>query len=250
MIFRKKPLPLREEGCVEIGGEQVAFSVTRSAKRKRTIAFRMEADASLRVLAPRSASLNAVVKILQNRAPWIVKHLSLQKLSPVCDYTDGSVTPYMGHAMTIKITQGGGASSCVVVPHQMHVHVPQADMSPGGLRAEVKLEISLLLKKRARALFKKRLDIWAARMGLDYKKFVLADAERRWGSCSADNIIRLNWRLMLAPLGLIDYVVVHELAHVRHKDHSPRFWKCVEQSMPDWRARRAALRRIESQLAL
>jgi predicted metal-dependent hydrolase len=93
--------------------------------------------------------------------------------------------------------------------------VQQENLSAAGMRAEVKLELTLALKKRARVKFKRRLDLWAGHMGLDYKKFVLADAERRWGSCSADNIIRLNWRLMLAPLALIDYVVVHELAHVR-----------------------------------
>jgi predicted metal-dependent hydrolase len=79
---------------------------------------------------------------------------------------------------------------------------------------------------------------------------IVTDPERRWGSCSADNIIRLNWRLMLAPLPIIDYVAVHELAHVRHKNHAPRFWALVEKTLPEWRARRKILRTLEHSLML
>ena len=110
------------------------------------------------------------------------------------------------------------------------------------MRDEVKLEITLWLKKRARTKMKKRMDYWAKKMGVSYRQLILSNPERRWGSCTVKNVIRLNWRLIMAPLPLIDYVVVHELSHVVHKNHSPRFWGLVEKIMPDYVERRKQMR--------
>jgi predicted metal-dependent hydrolase len=109
---------------------------------------------------------------------------------------------------------------------------------------DIRLEILLWLKKRAKAKFQKRVDFWAKRLGVRYQKMVVANAERRWGSCSAENVIRLSWRLIMAPLPILDYVVVHELCHVRHKNHGPQFWGQVEGAVPEYKARRKRLRAI------
>jgi hypothetical protein len=249
---KDKKLASPETGYIAFGDRQVAFSVTRSRRRRRTIAFKMESDLSLRVLAPFSVRLGALTKILQDRAPWIVRELANRKtVAPQNDFADGASFSYLGHAYTLRVTQGDHAPQCCFLsPRFLRVHVPDAALSPENLRREVRLEILLWMKKRARVKLKKRLDLWAEKMGVDYKKLIVTDPARRWGSCSADNIIRLNWRLMMAPLPVIDYVVAHELAHVRHKDHSPRFWAFLAQAMPDAQARRKILRRIEVGLVL
>jgi predicted metal-dependent hydrolase len=241
-----------EKGFIALGDEKVAFSVFRSRKRRRTVAFKMEQDSSLRVLAPFSASLASLTKILQSRASWIARELANRKNVPAQNgFADGAVFSYLGHGYTLRVTQGGeNPRSCLLSPRVLRVHVPDVSLSPESLQQEVRLEIMLWIKRRARAKLKKRLDLWAQRMGVSYKKLIVTDPARRWGSCSADNVIRLNWRLMLAPLPIIDYVVAHELAHVRHKDHSSRFWGFVADKMPDFQARRKILRRIERGLVL
>jgi hypothetical protein len=240
-----------DSGFITVGCEQVAFAITRSRKRKRTIAFRMESDATVRVLAPTNASIGYVTKFLQSRAPWIAQRLAEREKSPLrCDFSSGSLIHYQGYACKLTVTQGGGRQSCTLRPHELRVHVPDAALVGEALRQEVRFEILLWIKKRARVKFKRRLDFLALRMGVSYKKLIVTDPERRWGSCSADNIIRLNWRLMLAPLSILDYVIAHELAHVRHKNHSPRFWSFLGQTMPDWQARRKILRTLERELAL
>jgi predicted metal-dependent hydrolase len=258
MKFPWQPLALKhspqkpESGFITVGDAQVAFTVTRSRKRRRTISFKMEADATLRVLAPLSASLSYLTKFLQSRAPWVSQRLAEHhKTAPLCDFSDGQTVTYLGHSYALRVTSGKHApQSCKLSPRIMHVHVPDDSLSPENLREEVRLEILLWLKKRARVKFKKRLDLWGKRMGVNYKKLMIADPDRRWGSCSVDNIIRLNWRLMLAPLPILDYVAAHELAHVRHKDHSARFWGFLGQSMPDYLARRKTLRKLEQGLRL
>lgn len=237
-------------GFLEIGDDRVVYAVSRSKKRKRTLAFKFERDGSLRVMAPASVSLAAIEKILLNRASWIQRERSFfkQKVSDeAC--VDGSAFYYLGHLLVLKITQGLHLPpSCWLTPHVLHVHVPDKTLSPDGIKKEAQLEISLWIKKRARAKFKKRLDFWAGKLDVRYNRFVLSDPERRWGSCSADNTIRLNWRLIKAPLGILDYVVVHELAHVVHKNHSAHFWGFIAGQMPDYALRRKALRQFERYL--
>ena len=245
-----KPPPPPESGFLTLDGEQIAFTLIRSHRRKHTIAFKMERNASLRIMAPFSATLRSVTKILQKRAPWIARERADRKISmPENDFTNGAIFPYLGYACTLRITQGDKAPrSCRLSPHLLHVHVPDENLSPDNLRQEVRLELLLWIKKRARIKLKKRLDLWATKMDVTYKKLMITGPERRWGSCSVDNIIRLNWRLMMAPLPILDYVAAHELSHIRHKNHSPRFWSFLAEAMPDSKARRKALRHLESRL--
>ncbi len=248
----QKPPPNPERGIIRIGGEDVPFSIFRTRRRKRTIAYKMEHDASVRVAAPFSASSGAVLKLLQRHAPWITREREARKkLLSHSELADGSVFFYLGHGYSLRITQGAEArQGCRLTPHCLYVHLQNPDLTGKTLQHEVRLEILLWIKKRARLKIKKRLDYWAERMDVSYKSFILSSPERRWGSCSADDVIRINWRLIMAPLPILDYVIAHELSHVRHKNHSPRFWAYLTKAMPDCRARRKILRRMEGRLAL
>ena len=105
-------------------------------------------------------------------------------------------------------------------------------------------------RERALELLPELAREWAARAGHSVARVSVGAARRRWGSCSARGNVRLNWRLLLLPSALVDYVVVHEVAHLAHLDHSPQFWREVARLMPDYRDRRARLRAVADELAL
>ncbi|MFA5040137.1 MAG: SprT family zinc-dependent metalloprotease [Bdellovibrionales bacterium] len=235
------------EGFITLNGERIEFSVSRSKRRKRTIAFKFVQGARLHVQAPFLATLSSIERILINRAPWIMREHAFRKSEDgIKQFTDGATFCYLGYPCVLNVTCGKGAlSSCRLSPRSLRVHVSEEKLSFESLRQEVRLEIVLWMKKRAKVKLKKRLDFWAKRLGVKYKKFVMANPRQRWGSCSPDNIIRLNWRLMMAPLPILDYVVAHELCHIRHKNHSPRFWGFLAGVMPDYKARRRILRHVE-----
>jgi len=237
------------QGFITLNGERIDYSVVRSKRRLRTIAFAFGRGADLRVLAPWVASPASIEKILYKRAPWILRERQLRKRDDgKPEYSDGATFSFLGHPCVLKVTQGQGAASCRLAPYALHVHVAEENLSPEDLQHEVRLEILLWVKKRARTKLKKRLDFWAKRLGVKYSKFILANPEQRWGSCSPDNTIRLNWRLMMAPLPILDYVAAHELCHVRHKNHSARYWAFLAAAMPDYRERRKVLRGLERHL--
>ena len=98
------------------------------------------------------------------------------------------------------------------------------------------------LMRQARRIFTERLDHFAPRLGVRWNKLSLSNAATRWGSASIDGSVRLNWRLIHFALPTIDYVVAHELAHLRHMDHSPRFWDVVRSVLPDYEQARGSLK--------
>jgi predicted metal-dependent hydrolase len=100
-------------------------------------------------------------------------------------------------------------------------------------------------KKQAKKVFKLRLDEISQKTEINYKKLKLSSAKKRWGSCSAKGNINVNWRLLLTEDSLIDYVLLHELTHIKHLNHSKRFWKFVEKHDPDYKKKRKRLQDYE-----
>ena len=100
----------------------------------------------------------------------------------------------------------------------------------------------------AKAVFQQKAELYAHLMQVDYGRITVRDQKTRWGSCSAKGNLNFNWRLILAPEDVLDYVVIHELAHRREMNHSDRFWRIVESVMPDYRERRQWLRDHGDQL--
>lgn len=125
------------------------------------------------------------------------------------------------------------------------VNLDDTPTSKKDWQEEVRLEILLWHKKQARLVFRQRTDDWAQQLKVKYRRLIPSNPRRQWGSCSARNDIRLNWRLIMAAPELLDYVIVHELCHVTHKNHSKRFWNLVATMIPDWKARRLQLRALD-----
>jgi predicted metal-dependent hydrolase len=159
----------------------------------------------------------------------------MQARVPQADAAAGNVVRYLGRALAlevrpslfVEVRRAGGA---------LRVHAP--------LDADVGALVRAWLHARASRLLAWRLARIARRLGRAPSRFALSDAQTQWGSCTRRGHVRLNWRLVQAPLALIDYVAAHELAHLVHLDHSPRFWTQVAALCPDALARRAELRKM------
>jgi predicted metal-dependent hydrolase len=228
---------------IVLGSHAVEFALRRSTRR--SIGFMIDDD-GLRVTAPKRVTLAEVDNAIRAKQRWILAKLhergerrALRLQKPVLRWEDGAQLPYMGGEITLRLVEAQ-RSHCGfdAVARELTVGVV-----PGLSEWQLKERVRLWYQDEAKQLFGDRLDVYAARMDLAYNSFALSSAGTRWGSCTVAGNIRLNWRLIHYPLALVDYVVVHELAHLREMNHSARFWATVETVYPDYDGARLALRK-------
>ncbi len=227
---------------VLLDGAVVAYALQRA--RRRSIGFTVGAD-GLSVRAPAWATLTAVDAALRGKSGWILRKLGearerQQRLEHArIVWRDGALLPYLGAPLRIVLDPAQSAAGQLREAgeggaRQLHIGLP-ASAQPEQIRDAVQA----WLMRSARRHFTARLEHFAPLLGVRWTRLRLSSAQTRWGSARADGSINLNWRLLHYPGTVIDYVVAHELAHLRVMDHSPRFWDTVRTVVPDY----AALRR-------
>jgi predicted metal-dependent hydrolase len=157
------------------------------------------------------------------------------------EWRDGAKLPYLGSDITLRIADRGSLGARFdESTGELHIHLPSS-----STEQQLKDRVQGWLQSEAKRLFAERLEIYAAKLGVSYQRFSLSSASTQWGSCTADGRIRLNWRLVHFALPNIDYVVAHELSHLREMNHGPQFWATVQSVLPEFESARKALREQE-----
>lgn len=214
------------------------YRLKRSARR--TIGFTIDGS-GLSITAPRWVTLADIEAAISEKQRWIFAKLAEwktrteQRALPQIDWRDGAALPYLGKTVTIAL--GAGAVAFDTDALRLSLPLPvQADMQ------QIKDRVQGWLQGEAKRIFGERLAVYAEKLGVTYSMYALSSAATRWGSCSSDGKIRLNWRLIHFPMSIIDYVVAHELSHLREMNHSPAFWLTVESIFPEFREARHTLK--------
>ena len=247
------PAPLafqhpRAQREILLGAHRVAYELRRA--RRRSIGFVVGAD-GLSVSAPRWVGVGEVEAALREKQTWILRKLQEQRErasrleAARVEWREGTSIPFLGDPVILVLdprTTGAvlhtEAQALPGVPRlTLHLGLPQT-AEPDQIRDAVQS----WLQRQARRIFDERCKLFAQRLGVRMTRLSLSSAATRWGSASADGSIRLNWRLVHFGLPVIDYVVTHELAHLREMNHSPAFWDVVRSALPDYEQARGALR--------
>ena len=236
-----KPLAEDETSRTIALGDRIVPYILRRAKR-RTIGLSID-HRGLRVGAPRRAALSDVESLILRHADWVAKKLDdwrgIRRPEPF-KIADGMTLPLLGKSLEIRFALGGNHA----LWNEQAAPVLTLFLRKPADGARV---LEKTLREKARQLFAERLTHYAESMGLTVPALALSDARTRWGCCSLKTGIRLNWRLIHFQRHVVDYVVVHELAHLREMNHSPRFWAVVAQICPDYRTIREELKNLAAQ---
>ncbi|MFC0131337.1 metal-dependent hydrolase [Massilia eurypsychrophila] len=237
--------PLRR---IQLGSHALDYQLRRSTRR--SIGFTIDDD-GLRVTAPKRVTLAEIDNAIRAKQRWILTKLhergerrALRQQKPPVQWIDGAQLPFMGGDITLRL-QPAERSHCVFDGELRELAI---GVVPGLSEWQLQERVRLWLQSEATRVFSERMDLYAPRLGVSYSSMTLSSAGTRWGSCTVDGSIRLNWRLIHFPLALIDYVVAHELAHLREMNHSARFWATVESVYPDYDGAKAALRKRSQEL--
>lgn len=223
-----------------------AFSYHLERAKRKTVGFIVD-ERGVTVRAPRWVSIAEIEKMLQEKEPWIQKKLTefgnwqrevgMQSVR----FVDGAKLPYLGRTLTLKLEPAAKEVflSDMSDDWELIVNAPKE-----AEETRVKDWVQVWFKKDAERYLGARLSAIAGRALVSFSGWGISSAKGRWGSCSADRRIRLNWRLIHLEPNLIDYVIAHELAHLDEMNHSARFWKRVGEIYPDYESARRALKGI------
>lgn len=205
--------------------------------KRKTLALEIMPDATLLVRAPEGMSFDNIQKVMSNKIAWIFKkqQIARQTFKPriAKEYVNGEGFLYLGEMYKLFLTQS--ADVPVVFDGKEFIfwekHIANAN----------DYFISWY-KQQAKSVITERAGRFAQEAGATFKNIKINDAKKRWGSCSSSGNLNFSWRLIMAPIKVVDYVVVHELSHISEKNHSKQFWAKVKTLMPDYQEQRKWLR--------
>jgi len=202
--------------------------------KRKTIALIISADAMLVVRAPMMTTLKYIKSLVFKKRFWIneKKKQVLKNGVPAKnkEFVNGEGFLYLGETYKLKI------ENCEIVKLSDYLYFPEKYLSDG------RVKIIEWYKQKALEKITERADWYSQITGWRFKSMSITNAERRWGSCGSSGSINFSWKLIMAPLSVIDYVVVHELAHITEKNHSVRFWNKVKTVLPDYKGRQRWLK--------
>lgn len=259
-------MPETEKATLYYQNKTIRYTIRRSARR-RTVGITIDVQ-GVRVAAPKRMPLEQVVALVNTKARWIAEKYSefKSRLEPRKRFVSGEEFLYLGRRVSLQVQTEPVAGSKrrpdalfqpelfdfdflprprsqAAVALKGNVLLVQAG-TPNVHSEEVREMLENWYRVRAEEVITRRVKHYADELGWPMPRVLIRNQKKRWGSCNAKGELRFNWRLVMLPLRVLDYVVVHEMAHLKVLNHSPRFWALVEQIMPDYKARHQALHEL------
>lgn len=204
---------------------------------RKTTSIYIERDGSISVLAPEPYEIDKIEEILEVRRSWIYRNQAewedLNRTRVEREFVNGEGFPYLGSNYRLQIVEE--ATSDLSLKNGYFT------LSRSAL-ADAHSKFVDFYKSKAKSRLPKHVEDYARKMGLEPAGIRVQDLKNRWASCSADGTLNFHWRCMMAPLSALEYIVVHELAHLKHRNHTPEFWKTVEKVLPEYQQAKGWLR--------
>lgn len=231
-------VPAVEQRSIQLADKVISYTLKRSTRR-RSIGLQIN-DHGLTVSMPLRASEKWLHSVLQDKADWVVNKLEnwQSKTAPIQKWSDGEPILFRGETFVLRILQSLFKTPAQLASNELLLYVTDF-----ANEAVIKKTVLQWYKQEAERVFAECVEHFAPLMSVAPSAIKLTSARTQWGSCTSSGVVRLNWQLVTMPLHLIDYVVVHELAHLQEMNHSPAFWRVVEKACPDYVSIRAELQK-------
>ncbi|MBN2891971.1 MAG: M48 family metallopeptidase [Bacteroidales bacterium] len=212
------------------------FEIEKIIKSKRkTISLAVLPNGKLELKTPNKISEKQIEEIILRHQRWIVKRQQnlLENMYTPKTFYEGEKLLLLGNEYSLKFVKGLKLpeirDNFIIIDNEKHDNLHDF--------------FTFWYREFAFKIFKERIDGYSKIMNLQYDSLKISNAKTRWGSCSSKKNINLSWRLIMAPMKIVDYVIIHELAHLKELNHSPKFWAVVEGAMPDYKIYRSWLKK-------
>ncbi len=200
--------------------------------KRKTISLQINEDATLIVRAPLTVSDKRIVEIINKKSDWILdkKKILKEKAKKILkiEFKENEKIPFLGNYYTLKLTESKN-----ILLTEKNIQIPK-----DFIRKNPKKKLEIWAKKCLQTLIEYKLSHFSQKTNLKYSSFKITSAKKRLGSCTSKNSLNFSWKISFFPEEIIDYVVIHEICHIKIKNHSKNFWKEVEKYCPDYLERK------------
>jgi len=245
-----QPKTRRKSATVEkcetrINGQTIIYTLKRSFKARR-VRLEVRQQTGLTVIVPRSYPIGQLAGFLKSKERWISRNLArfnqLELLSAPKELRNGDTIAYLGQDLELVKQENHHGESVVLDGNKL---VLSPDLFNNGL---LELALEQWYRSKAARLITEIADKLSSQMGIDYKRILIRGQKTRWGSCSHKKNLSFNWKLIMAPEPVVEYVIIHELIHLKEMNHSKRFWNLVAQYCLGWQEHKNWLKQHEADL--
>ena len=230
---------------VHFGKKQIHYEIIRTS-RKKSVAIYV-GPAVVKVRTPKRFSGEKIHSLVRKKAKWIFdrqEHIEREReLHPPKEFISGESFPYLGKTYRLKVmlTENGTDNSCHLKNGRLQVEIGK-HLKGNEAKDAVKDALCTWYKERVKSKIIERLPNLTRKLGRWPTSVQIKDQKSRWGSCSRNGVVRFNWKIITAPVSVMDYLIVHELCHLIHQNHSAAYWKEIEAVLPDYKKMRDWLR--------
>ena len=242
---------MMERDSIRFGDTTIEYQVRRSERRKKTVQVTIDGG-GVQVAAPMDTPADELQTLVRRRAPWIINHAGDEMLAVVPKrFVSGETLPYLGRNVRMVFETTDVRMPEVRFDHwRFDIKVPH-DLNGEQRYERIRNAIIAWYRRRAEVRLATGVKRWLPRFGGgELLDVLIRDQRQRWGSCAPDGTLRFNWRVVMLEPALVDYVIVHELAHLTVRNHSDEYWRVVNRIIPDAQERRRKLRMIGRTLPL
>jgi hypothetical protein len=229
---------------VAFGNTIISYVVRRSSNRE-TVGLAVDPDEGVVVTAPDDVSEDTIREIVRSRAAWIFeKQARIEELEqpPLKkEFLSGEKLSYLGRRYRLQIIKNGDHTTPTVTLKEGKFYV-SIDGDGEDRRKTIRQALIAWYRQHARAKLAERVGRYADKVGVTPRSVEVKNQQKRWGSCTKTGDLLFNWRIIMAPMSIVDYVVVHELCHLKEENHTERFWRMLKTVIPDYEERKEWLR--------
>jgi predicted metal-dependent hydrolase len=222
---------------ITLNQQRISYSVQKS-QRARYARLKISPQDGLQIIIPTGAEVN-IEEFIRKNAGWILKHHSrieqIKQETPQRRYVSGEKLPFLGEPRRIEIEAKPRGKLTTVMLNRDTIQVRVGADGNANDTDFIRAVLENWYRHEAKIYISKRVAELAKQHGFEYEKVTIKGQNTRWGSCSAKRNLNFNWKLMMTPPTAIDYVIIHELCHLREMNHSKKFWKLVARYCPDYK---------------
>lgn len=234
-----------EQDSILFGKTQIDYDIVYSSRRKNAT-LSVYPLKQVEITVPNTIEQNKIRELVEKKAKWVIKQLiwfdQITQITSTKEYVTGESFLYIGRQYRLKLNKENGKTEVKLRGRELEVTLKKPN---DGQDVKTLIKISVWNWYREHAL--KKIDdlvtIYSKKIGIKKPKITIKNQYKRWGSCTSKNILIFNFKIAMAPMSQIEYVVAHELCHVRYKDHSGKYWKLLRSIMPDYEVRKETLRK-------